>query len=147
MDWDLGSGHHDEKEQTLSHSFPTQTKQVQERQQTTTTTTTSSRTPQPGQSLLEQQPEECRVVLEGEEDELLPASFFATLPWSRSITGEGKEALLYMPFVEEQLKHLREMEGGDVRVLPTPPTVAYQRSERKAAHMGKSMCAVRELDD
>jgi hypothetical protein len=80
--------------------------------------------------------EDCRVVLEGEEGSLLPASYFESLPWARSITGEGKESLMYMPFVEEQLRHLEQLEGERVRPLPVPPTVAYQRSERKAAHMG-----------
>ena len=77
-------------------------------------------------------------MLEGEEEDsgLLPESLFQTLPWSRSITGEAKDALLYMPFVEEQLRHLQQLEGEAVRPLPVPPTVAYQRSERKAAHMG-----------
>jgi hypothetical protein len=116
---------------------------VQERQQTTTSTSTSpaARTSYPQQQPQAQQQlgtEECKVVLEGEEDSLLPESFFQTLPWSRSITGEAKDALLYMPFVEEQLRHLQQLEGENVRPLPVPPTVAYTRSERKAAHMGTS---------
>lgn len=111
---------------------------MQERQQTTASRSTGASSPQPQQQQGQQpQPavEECRVVLD-EEEALLPPSFFETLPWSRSITGEGKEALLYMPFVEEQLKHLEALEGERVKPLPVPPTVAYQRSERKAAHMG-----------
>lgn len=120
---------------------PNQTpnQQVQERQSTSTSSSRANPQSQPQpQPSAQQALEECKVVLEGEEDQLLPASFFESLPWSRSITGEGKESLLYMPFVEEQLRHLRELEGEDgVRPLPTPPEVAYTRSERKAAHMGE----------
>ena len=69
--------------------------------------------------------------------DLLPESMFTSLPWTQSITGEGAETLLYMPFVEAQMRHL-EVHGGFVRELPVPESVAYTRATKKAAHMGTS---------
>ena len=40
------------------------------------------------------------------QEALLPASFFQSLPWSRSFNGDGPEALLYMSFLEAQMRQL-----------------------------------------
>jgi hypothetical protein len=57
------------------------------------------------------------------------------LPWGRSITGEGSETLLYMPFVKWQLEHLQSL--GPLRVVPTPSHLAYRCSGIKPARIGK----------
>lgn len=61
---------------------------------------------------------------------------FASLPWSQSVTGEDKDSLLYMPFLEWQQRHLHSL--GNVKAVPLSPSVKYKRSDNKPAHVGES---------
>jgi hypothetical protein len=63
-------------------------------------------------------------------------SAFGPLPWSRSVSGEGAEALLYMPFVDYQIRHIKEQ--GGAREVPVEPHLAYRRSSHHTAHIGAS---------
>lgn len=110
--------------------------QVQAREPKVSTSTSTSTTPTsnpPNTPSAAQPPVVAPVV---PQEALLPASFFQSLPWSRSINGDGAETLLYMPFLEAQMRHL-EVHGGFVRELPVPESVSYTRAAKKASHMGK----------
>lgn len=65
------------------------------------------------------------------------AASFGSLPWSGSVTGEGKEQLLYMPFLEWQLRHLHKT-GSKVTEVPLASEIRYKCSETKPAHVGES---------
>lgn len=65
------------------------------------------------------------------------AASFGSLPWSGSVTGEGKEQLLYMPFLEWQLRHLHKT-GSKVTEVPLSSEIRYKCSETKPAHVGES---------
>lgn len=109
--------------------------QVQAREPIVSSSTSTTPTSNPPSSPPAAQPPVVAPVIP--QAALLPASFFQSLPWSRSINGDGPETLLYMPFLEAQMRHL-EAHGGFVRDLPIPESVSYTRAAKKASHMGKS---------
>ena len=125
--------------QTNSHSheitlpLPLSITQVQAREPQVSSSSSTTPTSNPPSTPPAAQPPVVAPVIP--QEALLPASSFQSLPWSRSINGDGPETLLYMPFLEAQMRHL-EAHGGFVRELPIPESVSYTRAAKKASHMG-----------